>query len=143
MSKLVYNKIAAKLQRLDEYVRYLTELQKISQKDFISLHYHYGLAERYLQLSIEILLDIGKLIVLSEGFEKPEDNQEIFSILRIHKILSIVLISRISGIAGFRNVLVHDYEKIDREIIFEKLKNNLDDFILFKKEILKYLHKKY
>lgn len=142
MSKLVYNKIVAKLQRLDEYLCYLSDLKKLSQKSFLADYRHFGLAERYLQLSIEILLDVGKLLILSENFEKPENNQEIFSILYNHKILSSRIISRISGIAGFRNVLVHDYEKIDREIIYQKLKSSLDDFVLFKKEALRYLKKK-
>ena len=33
--------------------------------------------------------------------------------------------------ASFRNILVHDYIKLDREIVFAVIKNNLDDFRTF------------
>lgn len=142
MSKLIYNKIIAKLEKLDEYSGYLAEIQKANKKDFIRDYRLYGLAERYLQLSIEAILDVGKLTIVSENFRKPEDNQDIFSALYDGKAISRSLVEKLSGIANFRNILVHDYEKIDREIVFQKLKENSDDFKKFKKEVLGYLNKK-
>lgn len=142
MSKLIYNKIIAKLEKLDEYSGYLAEIQKANKKDFIRDYRLYGLAERYLQLSIEAILDVGKLTIVSENFRKPEDNQDIFSALYDGKAISRSLVEKLSGIANFRNILVHDYDKIDREIVFQKLKENSDDFKKFKKEVLGYLNKK-
>jgi len=56
-------------------------------------------------------------------------------------IISEKLADNLMGVANFRNILVHDYEKIDREIVYEKLRNNLDDFENFKKEIVGYVNK--
>lgn len=142
MSNITYNKIIAKLEKLDEYFAYLFEIQNVNKKTFIGDYHFYGLAERYLQLSIEIILDIGKLLIISEHLRKPEDNQDIFTALSERKIISLKLLQELSGIVGFRNILVHDYDKIDREIIYQKLKENLDDFRDFKKEILKFLKEK-
>ena len=139
MSKIIFNKIIAKLEKLDEYLGYLSEIQKVNKKQFVGDYHYFGLAERYLQLSIEIILDIGKLIIISERLRKPEDNQDIFAILAGRKIISGKLFQELSGIAGFRNILVHDYEKIDREIVHQKLKENLSNFKDFKKEIVKFL----
>ena len=139
MSKIIFNKIIAKLEKLDEYLGYLSEIQKVSKKQFVGDYHYFGLAERYLQLSIEIILDIGKLIIISERLRKPEDNQDIFAILAGQKIISGKLFQELSGIAGFRNILVHDYEKINREIVHQKLKENLSNFKDFKKEIVKFL----
>jgi len=86
MSRETSNKIFAKLERLDEYLQHLKEIQKVNKKSFLQDYHFYGLAERYLQLTIEVLLDIGKLIILSQGFRRPENNQEIFEILREKKI---------------------------------------------------------
>jgi uncharacterized protein YutE (UPF0331/DUF86 family) len=126
---------------MDEYIGYLEEIQKINKKDFVNDYHFFGLAERYFQLSIEILLDIGKLMITLEKLRKPEDNQEIFAVLCDAKIISEKLVNNLIGIANFRNILVHEYDKIDREIIYEKLQNNLDDFKNFKKEILSFLNK--
>jgi len=141
MSKEAYNKIISKLQKLDEYIKYLKEVQKINKNQFVEDYHFFGLAERYLQLSIEILLDVGKLLIVIKGLKRPEENQEIFSALRDEKIISEKLADNLIGVANFRNILVHDYEKIDREIVYEKLRNNLDDFENFKKEIVGYVNK--
>jgi len=142
MSKESYNKIISKLQKLDEYVKYLKEMQKVNKNQFVEDYHFFGLAERYLQLSIEILLDVGKLLIVIGGLKRPEENQEIFYTLRDEKIISEKLTNNLVGIANFRNILVHDYEKIDREIVYEKLQNNIDDFEHFKKEVIVYLSKK-
>ena len=141
MSKEAYNKIISKLQKLDEYIKYLKEVQKINKNQFVEDYHFFGLAERYLQLSIEILLDVGKLLVVIKGLKRPEENQEIFSALRDEKIISEKLAGNLMGIANFRNILVHDYEKIDREIVYEKLRDNLEDFENFRKEIVGYVNK--
>lgn len=143
MSKAAYNKIIAKLERIDEYIEYLKDIQKVNKKSFLKDYHFYGLAERYLQLAIEIIIDIGKLIIVSENLKRPEDNGDIVSVLMDDKILSKKLGEKLVGIVNFRNILVHDYEKIDREIVYLKLQKNLGDFSLFKKDIIKYLKKKY
>lgn len=134
-----YNKIALKLEKLEEYIKILKDIQKVNKKSFISDYHFFGLAERYLQLSIEILLDIGKILLTSQNLSRPDNNQEIFSILHDKKIITAKLTEKIQGIVGFRNILVHEYEKIDRNIVYEKLQNDLKDFIFFQKEIAKYL----
>ena len=88
MSKEAYNKIIFKLQKLDEYVKYLRETQKVNKNKFIEDYHFFGLAERYLQLSIEVLLDVGKILVIIKGLKRPEENQEIFSMLYDEKIIS-------------------------------------------------------
>ena len=141
MSNEGFNKIIAKLQRLDEYLAYLEEIQKVNKKSFLSDYHLYGLAERYFQLAIEVLMDVGKLLILSEGLRRPEDNQDIFAVLRERNAISEDLADRLAGIANFRNILVHDYEKIDREIVHQKLQKNLGDLKDFKKAILRFLQK--
>lgn len=141
MSQLTFNKVIAKLERLDKYVRYLSEIQKVNKKSFLADYHFHGLAERYFQLAIEVLLDIGKLIVIGENLRKPEDNQDIFTVLHEQGIISENLTDRVIGIANFRNILVHDYEKIDSEIVYQKLQRNLLDFQEFKQEILQYLER--
>ena len=40
---------------------------------------------------------------------------------------------------GFRNLLVHEYGRIDDEIVYDMVRNRLSDFTDFKKEIIKVL----
>lgn len=131
-----------KLARLDEYLRYLRQIQKASKAKFLNDFFIFGSAERYLQLAIEVLLDVGKLLIVSGEFRRPESNQEIFESLAERKVVSAMLLKRLAGIANFRNILVHDYEKINRGIIYQKVQKNLRDFVNFKKQVLKFLKHK-
>jgi uncharacterized protein YutE (UPF0331/DUF86 family) len=139
MSKEAYNKIKVKLQRLDEYLEYLRELRQASQSAFLADHRIYGLAERYLQLSVQIVMDVGQMLIVAKNLRRPESNQDIFVILGEKKNISKNLEERLTGIANFRNILVHDYEKLDHKKVYAHLRDNLKDFTDFKKQILKSL----
>jgi len=39
------------------------------------------------------------------------------------------------------NILVHEYEHIDKAIVYDYLQNNIDQFVKYKKQILKFLSK--
>ncbi len=143
MSKELYNKIISKLERSDEYFGYLKDIQKVNKKSFLTDYHFYGLAERYLQLEIEVVIDIGKMIIVKEDLKRPEDNGDIISVLADNKVISKKLSEKLIGVVNFRNILVHDYEKIDREIVYKKLQKNLDDFSDFKKSIINFLKKRY
>jgi uncharacterized protein YutE (UPF0331/DUF86 family) len=42
---------------------------------------------------------------------------------------------------GLRNLLVHEYERLDDEIVFETLTHRLGDFEAFKREVLDFLRR--
>lgn len=139
MSKAIFNKIVAKLEKLEEYLKYLTAIQKVNRHSFLTEFYYYGAAERYFQVAIEAMIDIGKLLIIEKKLPKPDDNQEIFDILYQHQIISLQLNNRLRGIVGFRNLLVHEYQKVNREIVYEKLQKNLNDFKNFHQAVNRYL----
>lgn len=145
MTAITINRISEKLENLGEYIKYLERVKKDALGDkskFVSDFYYFGTAERYFQLSIQVIIDIIQLIVIEEGLERPGDNQEIISLLFNEKIISKKLVPQLEGMVGFRNLLVHEYGKIDKGKVFEHLQNDIDDFELFRKEISKYLLKK-
>ncbi len=141
MTQLSRQKISEKLQLMDKYIFYLEQLKtEIKDEKQFSNDFHlFGLAERYLQLSTQVIIDILNLIIIEEGMEKPENNQEIISVLFNNNIISENLASRLDGMVGFRNILVHEYGKIDKKRIYQYLIEKAGDFQIFKKEILKWL----
>lgn len=143
MTRITRQKIFEKIQQLDEYLNNLKQLRKEikDQKEFLKNFHLYGLAERYLQLSCQIIIDTFNLIIIEEGIEKPEDGKETISLLFDKKIISENLASRLDGIVGFRNILVHEYGKINRKKVYQYLMERLEDFEVFKKEILNWLKK--
>lgn len=141
MSPKTRDIIFAKLARLDEYVVYLKELKRYSRVQFIQDHHIHGLAERYLQLSIEIVIDVSRLLLICFALERPENNHEAFELLYKNKLISKKLFEKIRNVAGFRNILVHDYMKIDHAIVYKALQGGVKDFGEFKKAVVKKIAK--
>ncbi len=143
MSPTTRNKIYDKIQQLDEYLKYLKKINKevSSEKHFLSDFHYFGTAERYLQLSIQIIIDTTQLVIIDNKLERPEDNQDAISLLFKQKIISKKLVEQLDGIVGFHNILVHEYGKIDRKKVYAYLREKMDSLNLFKKEILQYLNR--
>jgi uncharacterized protein YutE (UPF0331/DUF86 family) len=85
------------------------------------------IVERNLQLAIESVLDIGQHIIASSGWRLAEEYASVFTILHQHNVISSDLFSRLQGMAGFRNLLVHEYATVDHFQVFQVLQDHLVD----------------
>jgi len=97
--------------------------------------------ERNLHIAIECVLDIGNHIIAEKGFETPEANEDIIRILGDEGVIPSEFAGIIKGIAGFRNILVHEYTGIDYGLLYSYLANRLDDLREFAYHISLYLEK--
>ena len=131
--------IEAKLRSLREYLEDLREYETISLSDYQTNKKDQRFAERTLHLACECCLDIATHLISRSGFREPKDNKDLFVILYENRIISEPNHRAMVKMAKFRNIIVHDYARIDPEIVVGILKNNLDDFKDFAKNILLYL----
>ena len=120
--------VAARLEKLREYFQTLRSVQKNDLHRFKKAPFIHGAAERYLHLSIECLLDIGNHIIADRGYRKPETYGEILQILAEEGVISEKLFHELEGMAAFRNVLVHDYLKLDLDKVYQVIKERLKYF---------------
>ena len=117
--------IASRLERLREYIKTLKAILKYDVEKFKADVFIYATAERYLQLSIECLLDIGNHIISDRGYRKPDTYADVFQVLADEKVISKKFLHELEGMAAFRNVLVHDYLRIDRDKVYAILHDRL------------------
>ena len=113
--------LAERLERLREYLGILEAVQQHDMKRFAQDPFVHGTAERYLHLAIECLLDIGNHVISDRGYPKPESYADVFRILVDKGIIPDELLEELAGMAAFRNVLVHDYLRLDREKVYHIL----------------------
>lgn len=97
--------------------------------------------ERNFHVAIECILDIGNHIIAEKGFESPDDNEDIIRILGEEGIIPFDFAGHIKGIAGFRNILVHEYTGIDYGVLYNYLVNRLNDFREFARYISVFFEK--
>lgn len=128
-----------RLALLGEYIADLQAEQGVSLNDFKSDKRQRRYVERTLHLAVESCLDIASHIISAEGLREPRDNKDIFAVLGEANYLPEVLVTRLMKMAQFRNILVHDYTRLDAEVIWGILKRDLDDLKTFMLTIMKQL----
>ncbi len=89
--------------------------------------------ERALQISIEVMIDISERILALNEIEPANTSAE--NMKKLEQIGVIKSFNDYANMVRFRNFIVHRYEKIDIEIIYAILKNNLYLFNQFVNEI--------
>ncbi|MBI5302873.1 MAG: DUF86 domain-containing protein [Chloroflexi bacterium] len=120
--------VRKRLRLLEGYLRKLQRIRtNTSPEDFLSDTDKQDIAERNLHLAIESLFDIGQHIIASSGWEPAEEYASIFATLRQHGVIADALFARTSGMAGFRNLLVHEYAGIDHSQVYAILQDHMGD----------------
>ena len=112
------NVLTARLERLVEYIKILKVVQEYDLERFVEDPFIHGTAERNLHLAIECLLDIGNHVISDRDYPKPENYADIFRILNDQGVIPGRLLDDLQGMAAFRNVLVHDYLRLDRGKVY-------------------------
>lgn len=110
-----------RLAKLDEYLAILNDLASSDRGEFISNPQLYGSAERFLQLAVEALLDMGSHAISELGLGSIEAYRDIPRLLHEHGYVPADLAERWVRMIGLRNILVHEYLDIDRRIVHEVL----------------------
>lgn len=131
--------VSKRLAKLKEYVGLLKKLQKEPKGRFVSDPFIYGNAERYTQLAIQVLLDIGNHIIADDKLGEVTEYRDVLKILGDRKYLPANLVGRLLPLVGLRNILVHDYLDVDRLKLYGALQTGLKDFEEFGKHISKLL----
>jgi len=129
--------ILTRFNKLDQILENLRELKEIEKETFLSNYKNYFSAQRALEISINICIDIGNHIVTLNNKEKPETFTDIIKILTKLKVINDELGIQLTKMVRFRNLLGHFYLEIDNTIIYSILQNNLKDFVSFKESILR------
>jgi len=131
--------ISAKFDIIERDMEFLNEFKEMDEDDFLNNYKNIQSAKYSLLEIIEACIDISTHIVAAKMFGRIEEYREIFHMLGLRRVLDKDLALRLEDMAGFRNLLVHRYGNIDNLRVLEIIKNDLDDVLLFEKEILQYL----
>ncbi len=132
--------VAARVTKIREYVALLRKIRGLAdERHFVNDPLIYGNAERYLQLAIQAVLDISHHIVADSDLPLPADSRSLFELLARQKVISKTLSVKLAAMAGFRNILVHEYLEIDRHRVYRALTTDLRDFESFIRAVARLL----
>ncbi len=131
--------IRTKITQIEHHIHRLGEKRSISFQEFQKNEDIQDIVLRNLQNAIQGSLDLAGHIVADEGWTIPSTQAELFETLSDHKVITPEQAEMMKGMVGFRNIVVHEYGKINLKKVHEILTNNLKDFDRFCQQVIRYV----
>lgn len=134
-------RILGKVAELDSYLSELRQILPKSFDEYVRSIEKRRACERLLQIAVEAAIDICAMLVQGLRLGLPAEEDDVFEKLAQHGVLSQKMVETLRRMKGFRNILVHEYGRVDDRIVFDVAVNRLGDFEDFKREVLAALQK--
>lgn len=90
-----------------------------------------------LQRSCEQAIDMANHTIKVRKLGLPKESKESFRLLAQNSIIPDGLADKLEKMIGFRNTLVHEYQKLDIKLMIDVIENHLDDLLNFTNYIVK------
>ena len=137
-------KIKAKLDVIQSQRSLLDDFVDITLEDFITnspeSSLKYDACLHRLQMALQAVLDVAQYIASCTSETVYRENKDVFDILRRAGVITKETSEAFKSAIGVRNVLVHQYEAVDPEIIHKIIQNDLGDFDRFVSEVSDYIN---
>ena len=127
--------IYQKIGRIREYLALIESIKDECMKRFTTDPIYRGALLHYLYLLADSCISLAELVIKHKKLRIPQSYHEAFDILGENKILGPAFAYKFARIAGFRNFLAHDYEKVDADFVCKKILSELEDVDTFVKQI--------
>ncbi|MHA1867944.1 MAG: type VII toxin-antitoxin system HepT family RNase toxin [Candidatus Heimdallarchaeaceae archaeon] len=134
--------IVAKLEEIEENLEIISNHLPTDLEGFLNLGLIRNGIYKRLEYSIELVLDILAIINADLKLGIPNGETSVIDNIEKNKILEKKIVEKIRKMKSFRNILVNKYGKINDELVFELLKEDLEDFVIICDSIVEFLRKK-
>lgn len=118
--------IRRKLINLSGYIQELEPFLKYTYEDYTGNYFIKRTGERLIQLIVENMVDINSIIIAERSLEPPKDYYTSFELMGKSALLPDTFAHELAPCTGLRNRLVHEYDKIQDEIVFNNISRLID-----------------
>jgi uncharacterized protein YutE (UPF0331/DUF86 family) len=80
-----------------------------------------------LQMAIQNCIDIAAHIISEQGFGVPGSTNEMFYLLEDNGYIYVDITEKMVKAVSFRNLIVHEYGKVELKQVFEVAKKEIED----------------
>lgn len=138
-NKLRKDVIKTKIKEIEESTSLVEENLPKKFKEFLELGIIKDGIYKRIEFAIENVLDICATINSDLDLGIPSSEEDIVDNLVKNRVIGTDMGRKIKDMKGFRNFLVHRYGKIDDRVAFDNIKEGLEDFSKFIREIENFL----
>ena len=133
------SRVEARVQRLEELIERLDDVRQAGEEAYLADEQRRAATERWLQVAVQICIDLGTQLVTEQSARPPADYADVFKILGEKDVVPSELAQRLSDAAKQRNLIVHLYMEIDDRSVFASLAH-LDDLREFAASLERLAH---
>lgn len=134
MNDIVTNKIQG-VQRCIERAR---EEFRLAGKTFRADYSRQDAAVLNITRACELAIDLANYLIKTAKMGVPTSSAESFELLAIKKVIPGPLEKKMISMVGFRNIAIHEYRKLDVEIVETIIQTGLADLIAFTDCLMEY-----
>lgn len=131
--ELVLRRVAA----LDGYLGQLAEARQVDVTAYANDWRAQRVLERTLHLVIEVCMDLADHVIADRALPVPGTAAEAFTVLAREGILAANLAGALARMVGFRNLLVHDYLRLDPRRVLSLATSGVTDVERFRDQVLR------
>jgi uncharacterized protein YutE (UPF0331/DUF86 family) len=131
-------RIQDKVREIESYLREMGRIHPKSLNEYLDIK-NKAACERYFEKIVEAVVDLAYLIIRDLKIETPEDDKIAFKRLAEEGIIADKLVEKLKDAKGMRNILAHEYGRINDSIVYNSL-NELEKDV---KELVKSVKQHY
>ncbi|HOJ11696.1 MAG TPA: DUF86 domain-containing protein [Clostridiales bacterium] len=133
--------IIEKLIKLREYIEQIKKIKPDSYEQYVSkITIKYAI-ERIIQLIMDIALDINNILLAYNKRPPAPDYYNSFIDIAECGVLDSAFAVSIAPSTGLRNRLIHEYEKINDEIVFNSINKIISEYQKYVVMVFEYIEK--
>lgn len=129
------------LAKLRDYTEKLRPFREKSERELAADYISLWAVEHGLQMAAQCALDVCNHVVSDVSTEHPANYRDLILTAGRLGVMPDEFARRFSGLAGFRNVLIHEYAKVDASEVYRNLRDGLADFDRFAEYVRLFLEK--
>lgn len=89
-----------------------------------------------LHLAIQSCIDMSAHIVSEQGMGVAGSTNELFYFLEEHHVIDAALCEKMTLAVGLRNLIVHEYGRLDMKQIYESCRHDIQDLSAFASAVM-------
>lgn len=130
-----------KIQSIQRCIQRAREEYQFNKDGFLTDYSRQDAAVLNLIRACEQSIDLASHIVKSYKMGIPTNTAEIFQLLERKNVISAQLSENLRYMVGFRNTVVHEYQKINMDIVIAVIETGLDDLIQLTDNVMEFYEK--
>lgn len=134
------NRIGDKIREIGEFLETLLEMKPSNLDEYKGDIKTKAACERFVEKTIQAVIDLAYYIIRDMNWSSPESEDHVFDVLLKKDVISFELFKRLKDANGMRNFLAHRYGKVNDDIVFqaidEELEKDINEFLKKVEEFL-------